>query len=103
VVSALNRTLAAAPDRSRAAVLAEVSAGIIGTPIHYSDEALTDLLSPRHFVSVRRTPGGPSESETGPAVGQSRASLEADRRWLADTREALSAAADRLRARKAAL
>ncbi len=103
VVSAFNRALAAAPDRSSAAVLAEASAGIVGASILYSDEALGDLLSPRHFVEVRRTPGGPCELETGRAIDRSQAQLDADRRWLAGVRSAISAAADRLRARKAAL
>jgi argininosuccinate lyase len=103
VVSAFNKTVASAPLRSRAAVLGEVSAAVIGTPIRFSDEALTDLLSPRHFVSVRRTLGGPAADQTSRAIDQARASLGADRRWLSDTRGALSAAADCLHARKAAL
>ncbi len=103
VVSAFNRTLAATPDRSRADVLAEVSAGIAGTAIRYSDEALAGLLSPRHFVDVRRTLGGPASEETGRALDDSNRNLEADRDWLAATRAAILAAAERLRARKAAL
>lgn len=103
VVSAFNRGLAAAPDESPAAVLADVSAGITGTSIRYSDEALAELLSPRHFVDVRRAAGGPAAEATGRALEESRRSLEVDRRWLADTRAALADAAGRLQARKAAL
>ncbi len=103
VASAFNQAAAAAPGRSRAALLAEVSAGIVGTPIVYTDQALEELLSPRHFVEVRRTLGGPAAEETGRALEASIRSLEADHRWLSDTRSALAAAAVRLAARKAAL
>ena len=103
VASAFNQAVASAPDRSRSALLAEITGRIVGRPIHYTDEALADLLSPRHFVDVRRTLGGPAAVETGRALEDSRGTLEADRRWLADTRAALAAAAGRLRARKAAL
>jgi argininosuccinate lyase len=103
VVAAFNRSTAAAPGRSRAAILAEVSAELAGRPIHYAEEALAGLLSPRHFVEVRRTLGGPAEAETGRALEESQRNLEADRNWLAGTRVFLAAAADRLHARKAAL
>jgi argininosuccinate lyase len=103
VASAFYQAAAAAPERSPSALLAEISAAVLGAPVAFSDEALAELLSPRHFVEVRRTPGGPAADETGRALEVSRAALEADRRWLAETRSALAAAASRLEARKAAL
>jgi argininosuccinate lyase len=103
IVAELIRTSQAAPERPLAAILAEVSAAIIGAPIRYTDEALGELLSPRHFVEVRRTLGGPAPSETGRALDDSRQALAADRRWMTDTRAALAAASERLLARRAAL
>ena len=103
IVAELIRTSQAAPERPLVAILAEVSAAIIGAPIRYTDEALGELLSPRHFVEVRRTLGGPAPSETGRALDDSRQALAADRRWMADTRAARAAASERLLARRAAL
>ena len=103
VVAAFNRAAAAAPDRPRADVLADTSEQMAGTPIRYTEQALADLLSPRHFVDVRHTLGGPAGDEIARALEGSQQALEHDRRALADTRAALTAAAARLRARKAAL
>jgi argininosuccinate lyase len=103
IVAELMRTSRAAPERPLAAILAEVSAAIVGAPVRYTDEALRELLSPRHFVEVRRTLGGPAPSETGRALEDARRALAADGRWLADTRAALAAASKRLQVRKAAL
>ena len=103
IVAELIRTSQAAPERPLVAILAEVSAAIIGAPIRYTDETLGELLSPRHFVEVRRTLGGPAPSETGRALDDSRQALAADRRWMADTRAARAAASERLLARRAAL
>jgi argininosuccinate lyase len=60
-------------------------------------------MSPRHFVDVRRTPGGPSPIETSRAIEQAGAALDADRAWLTRTRAALTAADERLRARSLGL
>ncbi len=103
VVSAFNQSVAASPGRSRSKVLAEVSEVILGAPLSYSDADLAELLSPRHFVEIRRTPGGPAAVETGRAIERSNQTLEADERWLAATRAALAEAGERLRARKEAL
>ena len=58
---------------------------------------LREILSPRHFVEVRKTHGGPAPSETGRASKVSNAVLLEDRKWLADTRARLQAADDQLR------
>jgi argininosuccinate lyase len=69
----------------------------------FEEPRLLQLLSPRHFIDVRRTWGGPAPEETGRALGVSREALVADRDWLAGTDTALAAAADRLTARSRAL
>jgi len=86
-----------------AALLAEVTGDLLGNPIQYSDEELAAILSPRHFVNVRRTWGGPAPEETARAAQASRARLEADDKWRHNTVEALHAAEKRLAERSAAL
>ena len=86
-----------------AELLAEVSGDVLGVPIRYSDEELAAILSPRHFVNVRRTWGGPAPEETARAAAVSRARLEADEKWRQQATEALRAAEKSLRERSAAL
>ncbi|MEZ5417010.1 MAG: hypothetical protein R2708_06675 [Vicinamibacterales bacterium] len=51
------------------------------------------ILSPRHFVAIRRTCGGPAPERTAEAITQSRAALAADEAWWNGRRDALAAAA----------
>jgi argininosuccinate lyase len=69
------------PGASRAALLAAVAADVLGRPVDYDDAALARILSPRHFVEVRATYGGPAPAVTAAAAAESRRTLEADRRW----------------------
>ena len=103
VVARLMAVSRMSPEKPLAEILAEVSREVAGRDVRYSDEALADLLSPRHFVDVRTTLGGPAPSETARALEVSKKLLAGDHRWLTDTRAALEAAAERLRARRAAL
>ena len=89
--------------RPLAELLAEVSGNLLGTPITYSDEALTRILSPRHFVDVRQTLGGPAPAETARAAAASRERLHADQAWWTTATAALTAAEQRLAAESAAL
>jgi argininosuccinate lyase len=88
----------AAPTRPLASLLRDVSKDVTGTAIVYSDERLAEILSPRHFVEVRKTHGGPSPSEVLRAIGESTKALSADDDWLRCTRDRLRAAADKLEA-----
>lgn len=81
------------------ALLAEVSAEVLGAPLHYTDEQLAEVLDPRHFVDVRRTLGGPAPVETARAIDDSHAALARDAGWLAETRENLASATVHLRER----
>ena len=83
--------------------LAEVSAEVLGSPLKYSETALAEILSPMHFVRVRKTPGGPAPEETAQGVSLSLAELEADRSWWTNTTRTLTDAEHRLAARAAAL
>ena len=89
--------------KSLAAILHEVGRETLGEPLEFLEAELTEILSPRHFVDVRRTPGGPSPIETSRALDTAGAVLDADRAWLARTRAAATAAEERLRARSLSL
>ena len=91
------------PARTIADLLSDASSELLGAPILYPDEELHRILSPRHFVSVRRTPGGPAPEETRRALAASRAQLEADAGWWTGATGALSRAEQQLAARAAAL
>jgi hypothetical protein len=89
--------------RSLAAILRDVSREVTGTEIVYTDAQLAEILSPRHFVEVRKTHGGPSPSETGRALGVCEVCLAADDQWLADARARLAQADAARRVAAAAL
>jgi argininosuccinate lyase len=91
------------PERPVAQLLAQASRDLLGAPLTYSDAALAEILSPRHFVNVRRTLGGPAPEETRRAIAGSRAGLAADRDWWTRATAALSAAEQRLAAESARL
>jgi argininosuccinate lyase len=92
-----------APGTPLSETLAAVSSDLLGVPLSYSDTAIHEILSPHHFVEVRRTHGGPAPAETARAIQESRQLLQRDAAWLARTREALSAAEERLKQRSLAL
>jgi argininosuccinate lyase len=83
--------------------VAAATAGLPGGSIRYSEAALEEILSPRHFVAIRRTPGGPAPEVTASAIDAARAVVEADRTWLGRERDALAAASAELDRRSAAL
>ncbi len=86
-------------DLSPGALLGEVSANVLGTPLAYSDQELAEVLDPRHFVDVRRTLGGPAPSETGRAIDEAQGLLARDTTWLVAARAALQAAQTNLHER----
>ncbi len=47
----------------RSRLLREVSESILGRPIDFDEARLAKVLSARHFVEVRTTPGGPAPAE----------------------------------------
>jgi argininosuccinate lyase len=86
------------PELSLAAALEQASADLAGGPVEYSDAQIAQILSPQHFVQVRRTPGGPAPEETAQALAAARDALGRDEGWLADAHERLRQAAATLRA-----
>jgi argininosuccinate lyase len=86
------RLVAEAASRTgepRSRLLHDVSLSILGRAIDYDEAALDELLSARHFVEVRKTPGGPSPIETARALNQSRELVASDAKWVTDGREKL--------------
>ncbi len=91
------------PDRPLAALVAEASAELAGGPLVYTEAALDKILSPRHFVAMRKTFGGPAPDETARAAGVSRAGLDADEVWWKAATDALVHAERELAERSATL
>jgi argininosuccinate lyase len=86
-----------------AARLADASVDVTGSRIDYTDAALNQILSPRHFIEVRTTLGGPAPAETGRAIAVSQELLAGDLAWLQAAALRLTEADDRLRERAQAL
>jgi argininosuccinate lyase len=85
------------PNASLSALVAAASRELAGREIRLTDEALTRILSPDHFVAVRRTWGGPAAEVTGPALAVSGTQLATDETELARRRARLADAATRRR------
>lgn len=84
-------------------LLAEVSESLLGTALRYSEAPLTEVVSPRHFVQVRRTLGGPAPEEVARATTGARAALDSDQAWWHDRTGRLTQAQQRLSDRCARL
>ncbi|HXG89354.1 MAG TPA: argininosuccinate lyase [Vicinamibacterales bacterium] len=84
IAARLLKTRTANPAASLSGALTDASTELLGTAIDYSEERLEQIMSPRHFVNVRKTLGGPAPSETARAVAASRQLLAEDGvRWTA--------------------
>ena len=103
IAARLQQARAAKPEVPLGATLATISSDLLGVPLQYTDAQIAEILSPRHFIDVRLTPGGPAPSETGRALARSREAVAADRLWLTETAGRLAAAQARLRQRSQSL
>lgn len=91
------------PSARMSDLVAAASTEVLGAPIAYDEATLERVLSPRHFVEIRKTHGGPAPERTTEAIAQSRALLAADEGWWKARKDALAAAESRLRHEAAAL
>jgi argininosuccinate lyase len=66
-------------------------------PIDLPEKDLERILSPEHFVEVRRTLGGPAPDVTAKAIAESRARLKEDLAATAARRQGLESAEARLK------
>ena len=80
------------PDASLSGTLAESAAALLGKRIDYPEERLRQIMSPRYFVEIRRTLGGPAPEETARAIAESRRLLERDRASWQARRDHLASA-----------
>jgi argininosuccinate lyase len=84
-------------------LLAAASFELLGTELTYSEASLAEVLSPRHFVNVRKTLGGPAPEVTALACADAHAHLDADRAWWTGSIDNLTGAQRRLEERASAL
>jgi argininosuccinate lyase len=84
-------------------LLSEASAGILATPLAYSESELAMILSPRHFIGTRMTWGGPAPEETTRAAAVSARKLEADESSRRDAVQRIEASRQKLASRTAGL
>ena len=83
--------------------LSKASRAILGRALDYTEQQLETIMSPRHFVEVRTTYGGPAPSETARALSVSRANLASDKSAWQQRRDHVATAERTLRERVAAL
>jgi argininosuccinate lyase len=67
------------PSAELSGALATASTAILGRPLNYDETDLQRILSPQHFVDVRRTHGGPAPAETSRAIAESTQLMRHDR------------------------
>jgi argininosuccinate lyase len=91
------------PNRPLVDLLNDAATELLGAPLAYTEAQLTHILSPRYFVEIRRTLGGPAPEETARAAKVSRQQLDADESWWSNATDALAKAEQTLAARSAAL
>lgn len=103
IAAGLMRAREQAPAAPLSALLAEASRAHLPEAIVYDEAALQRILSPRHFVNVRTTYGGPAPSETAAAAAASHSELDADRVWWGRATQALTDAQQRLAVRASRL
>jgi argininosuccinate lyase len=72
--------------------LAAASRDVIGRDLRMAPDALARVLSPEHFIAVRKTWGGPAPDVAGAAIVASRRKLADDEVEIRRRREALAAA-----------
>ena len=80
------------PAAKLSRMVADASRELLGSPIEYSEAALTEILSAKRFVEVRRTLGGPAPEPTAAALSASQRALEDDSSWCSRSTQALTAA-----------
>jgi argininosuccinate lyase len=93
----------AEPSMASSTILDRVARDVTGAPIGWSESELERLLSPTHFVEVRRTPGGPAPDVTARAIAASRERLAADDSSWQRAMNRLKEAEERLRSASDAL
>jgi argininosuccinate lyase len=99
VSQAVQRLIAAGQDTAdlTAGLLAEISAGVLGMPLHLDEAVLRRALDAMAFVEIRTTLGGAAPSATAALLQSLATHLDEDRAWLAAAEKRLAHAASELR------
>jgi argininosuccinate lyase len=103
IAASLLKTQTQDPGVALSSALSQASTAVLGRALDYSEADLRRILSPRNFVDVRTTYGGPAPSETARAIAESQRKLGADRESWKARRQDLEKADAMLRARVSAL
>ena len=103
IAASLLKARTADPKASLSAALAQASTTILERRLEYTEADLERIMSPKHFVEVRTTYGGPAPKETGRAIAESQRKLGADRESWASRRRDIDTAAALLIAQVKAL
>jgi argininosuccinate lyase len=82
IASRLMSRAATRQEGGLSALLSEVSREALGKSVEIDEASLARVLSPQHFVEVRKTPGGPSPSETVRGIAASQLRLAEDAEWV---------------------
>ena len=81
VATTVVRATGEPPRAGLGEIVARASAEVSGREIRMSDDELARVLSPEHFVAVRRTLGGPAPEIVDAALKAARQRLADDRDW----------------------
>ena len=92
IASKLIAARTARPAVPLADLLAGVSREVTGREIKMSADVLANVLSPEHFIAVRKTPGGPAPEVTAAALAAARRRLADDSVDVTRRREGLTSA-----------
>jgi argininosuccinate lyase len=97
IASRLVAAAAASAGTPLSRILRDVSETVLGEAIELDEEEIAVVLSPRHFVDVRTTFGGPAPGETARAHALSEATLASDAEWFASAIGKLRLAEEQLK------
>ena len=96
IVATMIRDREDRPGERLADSLARAARAVLGRELRIDDAKLAAILSPEHFVSIRRTPGGPALETAAGALAAAVANLTRDRETVKNSRTGLDQAERRL-------
>jgi argininosuccinate lyase len=97
IASRVVRSTPSGSTQGLSGVVSDATRELAGRAIALSDDQLARILSPEHFVAVRKTRGGPAREAIEPALADARAKLASDRSAATNARDRLARARDELK------
>jgi argininosuccinate lyase len=83
------------PGASVVDLIADATRELAGREVRLTDAEVARILSPEHFVAIRKTHGGPATDVVEAALRSSTALVERDRTTASQIREALVVSASK--------